>query len=444
MMLETVSPDGRAIGDGELRSALRAAFEALGERRRIVVVPPDITRRHSFAGRITELTVEHYRDRIADVLPALGTHTAMTGKELTLMFGRVPQELFRVHRWKDDVETLGRIPAEFVHERSEGRLSFDWPAQVNRLLLHGGHDLILSIGQVVPHEVVGMAGYTKTLFVGTGGREAINKSHYLGAVYGMERIMGRAETPVRDLLDYASRRFAARLPVVHVLTVVGWGTRGEPVLRGLFIGDDREAFRRAAQLSLEVNLTVLEEPLEKVVVYLDPATFKSTWIGNKAIYRSRMAIADGGELIVVAPGVQRFGEDPDIDRIIRAHGYFTTGEVLERVQKNRELAENLAAAAHLIHGSSEGRFTITYAPGGLDRSEVERANYRYLSLARALERYPPEELRDGFNELRGGERVYYIPNPAMGLWASRARFGGDKPSGFGVARRPGPEGPARP
>ena len=422
MMFHAESPHGPPISDGQLRTALWAAFEAIGERRRAVVVPPDITRRHSFAARITGPAVEYYRDRIVDVLPALGTHGAMTRGELALMFGRVPQELFRVHRWKDDVETLGRIPAEFVYQRSEGRLSFDWPAQMNRLLLEGGHDLILCVGQVAPHEVVGMAGHSKTLFVGSGGREAMNKSHYLGAVYGVERIMDRVDTPVRDLLVYAARRFAAHLPVVHVLTVVGWGTGNEPVLKGLFVGDDEETFARAAELSLEVNLTLLEEPLEKVVVYLDPATFKSTWVGNKAIYRTRMAMADGGELVVLAPGVRQFGEDPGIDRLVRAHGYFSTEDVLERVRQSPELAENLAAAAH-----AEGRFTITGSPAGLGPAEVERVNYRYLSPGKALERYPPDRLRDGYNELPGGERVYYISNPAMGLWANRSRFSGRTP-----------------
>ena len=228
--------------------------------------------------------------------------------------------------------------------------------------------------------------------------------------------------PVRDLFVYASEHFAAHLPVVYVLTVVGRGVDGEPALKGLFVGDDEETFARAAELALEVNLTLLDEPLEKVVVHLAPDTFKSTWIGNKAIYRTRMAIADGGELVILAPGVRQFGEDPDIDRIIRAHGYVTTPEILERVRNSPDLQSNLSAAAHLIHGSSEGRFTITYSPGGLDRAEVERANYRYLSPARALERYPPGLLKDGWNDLSGGERVFYISNPAMGLWAHRARF----------------------
>jgi len=411
-----------ALTDQDLRSALSEALEALGPRRRVVVVPPDITRLHSFAGRITELTWEHYRDRLVDVLPALGTHAPMTEGELSFMFGRVPHELFRVHRWKDDVETLGLIPSERLRELSEGRVDYDWPAQINRLLLHGGHDLVLCVGQVVPHEVAGMAGQSKTLLVGTGGREAIHKSHYLGAVYGMERIMGRAQNPVRALFEQASEQFLAQLPVIYVLTVVGAGERGEPVLRGLFVGDDDATFTRAAAMALDVNLTLLDQPLGKVVVYLNPEEFKSTWLGNKAIYRTRMAIADGGELVILAPGVSRFGEDAEIDRLIRSYGYFTTPKILELVRKNADLRGSLSAAAHLIHGSSEGRFTITYCPGGLGRAEIEQANYRYGDLPAMVGRYDPGALRAGWNLFPDGERFFYIPNPAMGLWAHRGRF----------------------
>jgi nickel-dependent lactate racemase len=410
------------ISDDELRTGLHQALGALGPRRRVLVVPPDFTRFHSRAGRITELAWEYYGTSLTDVLPATGTHFEVTDEEKRQMFGRVPRELFRVHRWKQDLETLGRVPADFIREVSEGALSFDWPAQVDRLIARGGHDLILSIGQVVPHEVVGMAGHMKNIFIGTGGAEAINKSHYLGAVYGMERMMGHAETPVRAVLDKAAAQFAGHLPLVHVLTVVGRERDGSLALKGLFVGDDREVFTRAAALAREVNVQLLDEQLEKVVVFLDPGEFKSTWLGNKSIYRTRMAIADGGQLIVLAPGVGRFGEDAGIDALIRRYGYFTTPRILKLVEENRDLQENLSVAAHLIHGSSEQRFTITYCPSGLTRAEVEKAGFRYGDLAEMSARYDPRVLRDGWNDLAGGERIFYVSNPATGLWASRARF----------------------
>lgn len=411
----------KSISDSELKAGLFQALEAIGPRRRVLAVPPDFTRFHSRAGRITELAWEHYGEALTDVLPATGTHFEVSDEEKSTMFGAVPKKLFRVHRWKENLAELGRVPAEFIREVSEGALSFDWPAQVDSLVARGGHDLVLSIGQVVPHEVIGMAGHMKNILIGTGGAEAIHKSHYLGAVYGMERMMGRADTPVRAVLDHAAGLFAGRLPVVHVLTVVAREPDGSLALKGLFVGDDRETFTRAAALAREVNVQLLDEPLRKVVVFLEPGEFKSTWLGNKAIYRTRMAIADGGELIVLAPGVRQFGEDPGIDALIRKYGYFTTPRILQLVEENADLQQNLSVAAHLIHGSSEERFTITYCPAGLTREQVQKAGFRWGDLPAMSRKYDPRRLRDGWNEC-GGEKVFYVSNPAVGLWASRARF----------------------
>ncbi len=412
-----------SISDSELRDGLFQALGALGQRRRVLALPPDFTRFHSRAGRITELAWGFFGSALTDILPATGTHFEVSDGEKGEMFGRTPRGLFRVHRWKEGLETLGRIPASFIQEVSEGALDFDWPAQVDQLVARGGHDLVLSIGQVVPHEVIGMAGHMKNVFIGTGGAEAIHKSHYLGAVYGMERMMGRADTPVRAVLDLAAERFSSHLPIVHVLTVVGRAADGSLQLRGLFIGDDRQTFTRAAALARAVNVQLLDEPLRKVVVYLDPREFKSTWLGNKAIYRTRMAIADAGELVVLAPGVRQFGEDPGIDALIRKYGYFPTPRILSLVKENRDLQENLSVAAHLIHGSSEERFTVTYCPAGLPREQVQKAGFCWADLGEMSTRYDPARLRDGWNELPDGERVYFISNPATGLWASRSRFG---------------------
>jgi nickel-dependent lactate racemase len=411
------------LSTSDLEQGLKIAFERLGARRRVVIVPPDITRMHSRAGEMACCAWRHYGDRVTDVLPALGTHTPMTPGQMDRMYPGIPHSLFRVHDWRDGVKTIGRVPADYVREVSGGAVDYDWPAQVDRLLLEDGIDLILSLGQVVPHEVVGMANHNKNIFVGTGGPEGINKSHYLGAAYGMERIMGRADTPVRRLFDYASDHFAKHLPIIYAQTVVGAGDDGKMVTRGLFVGDDAECFKQAAALSLQVNFHLLDKPLDKVVVYLDPEEFKSTWLGNKSIYRTRMAIADGGELIVLAPGVKEFGEDAEIDRLIRRYGYKGTPATQEAVRSQPEMAANLSAAAHLIHGSSEGRFSITYAPGHLSRAEIEQAGFRYGDLAALLKRYDVAKLRDGMNQLPDGERFYYISNPAVGLWAFRGRFG---------------------
>jgi nickel-dependent lactate racemase len=406
----------------DARAGLHEALAQLGERKRVLAVPPDFTRFHSQAGVLTEMAWEFYGDRLVDVLPALGTHTAMSEYQRATMFGSTPREIFRVHNWRTDVVTLGDVPSEFLREVSEGKVDYTWPAQVNRLLRDGGHDLILSIGQVVPHEVVGMANGSKNIFVGTGGVEGIHRSHFLGAVYGMERMMGRSDTPVRRVLNYASEHFGPLLPqIVYVLTVVNKNAAGELVLRGLFIGDDNECFERAAQLSLRCNFLMMDREIKRAVVYLDPQEFHSTWLGNKSIYRTRMALADDAELIVLAPGVRAFGEDATIDKLIRRYGYCGTPATLKAVKSDSDLAANLSAAAHLIHGSSEGRFTIRYCPGHLTREEIEGVHLRYGDLAEYTAKYDPAVLKDGWN-LVDGEEIFYISNPGLGLWAYKGRF----------------------
>jgi len=406
----------------EVRQALYTALDQLGAKKRVLAVPPDFTRYHSQAGLITEMVWNYFGSRLTDILPALGTHLPMTDAEIHTMCGNVPRNLFRVHDWRNGLATLGEVPASFVKEVSEGTIDYSIPIQVDSLLAGGGHDLILSIGQVVPHEVIGMAGYNKNIFVGAGGAEGINKTHFLGAVYGMERMMGRVDTPVRRGLNYASAHFSRHLPIVYVLTVVGKKPDGKPAIRGLYIGNDMECFRRAASLALGVNIQLVDAPLKKVVVYLDPSEFKSTWLGNKSIYRTRMALADGADLVVLAPGLARFGEDASIDRLIRKYGYAGTPRVLEQVRENEDLRQSLGTAAHLIHGSTEGRFNVTYCPGILTREEIEGVHFRCGDLHETMRRYDPGKLVDGRNMLADGEEIFFISNPGLGLWACRDRF----------------------
>jgi hypothetical protein len=267
-----------------------------------------------------------------------------------------------------------------------------------------------------------MAGYNKNIFIGTGGPEGIHKSHFLGAVYGMERIMGRVATPVRRVLNYASDHFTRHLPLVYVQTVVSLTREGRLRTHGLYIGADADCFEKAAALSLQVNLQMLADPLKKVVVYLDPQEFKSCWLGNKSIYRTRMALADAGELVVLAPGVKDFAETQTIDRLVRKYGYVGTPRILELVKTKKELQNNLCVAAHLIHGSAEGRFRITYCPGHLTPAEVKKANFIYGECGQMSRKYDPTTLHEGYNTLPDGEECYYISNPALGLWAHREKF----------------------
>ncbi|MCX6302312.1 MAG: lactate racemase domain-containing protein, partial [Bacteroidia bacterium] len=230
------------ISANDLEYGLYSALVKLGQRKKVLVIPPDFTRFHSRAGDITSLIYKYYKEKLKDILPALGTHKPMTDNELVEMFKGVPKELFRIHDWRKDVVTVGTVPGEYISEITNGALDYSWPAQLNKLVFNGGHDLILSVGQVVPHEVIGMANFNKNLFVGTGGPEGINKSHFVGAVYGIERILGKADNPVRSMLNYASSHFISQLPVVYVHTVIGYDEKGKLVIRGLYIGDDEDVF----------------------------------------------------------------------------------------------------------------------------------------------------------------------------------------------------------
>jgi nickel-dependent lactate racemase len=422
MIFYNSGSENTVLDSKDLESGIVTVLEKLGIRKKVLVVPPDCTRFHSRAGELTSYIYRYYNDQLKDILPALGTHSPMTDFQIAEMFMRVPKSLFRVHDWRNDVVTAGTVPAEYVSAITNGAVNYSWPAQLNKLVYNGGHDLILSVGQVVPHEVIGMANYNKNLFIGTGGSEGINKSHFIGAVYGIEKILGKADNPVRSLLNYASENFTNHLPIVYILTVIGRDEKGNLVVRGLYAGDDEEVFRLAADLSLKVNFNVLDKPLKKVVVYLDPSEFKSTWLGNKSIYRTRMAMADNGELIVLAPGVKEFGEDMEIDRLIRKYGYRGTTATLKALRDNTELNNNLSAAAHLIHGSSEDRFSITYCPGYLTREEIESVNFNYMDLNQALRKFNPQLLKDGFNKTDEDGEIYFISNPALGLWSSKERM----------------------
>jgi nickel-dependent lactate racemase len=404
------------VTDSEIESIVDEVVKWPGKQlKKILLLPPDFTRMHSGAGKISAIIYKKLKDSVqVDVMPALGTHEPMTREEADVFFeGVVPFDNIIAHRWRDDVVKIGEVPSDFVREVSEGLIDEAMPVEINKRLLDKSYDLILSIGQVVPHEVVGMANYSKNVLVGCGGKDTINKSHMLGAVYGMERLMGKDHSPVRKVFDYAQKHYLDQLPISYILTVTTV-SQDNVTIEGIFAGS-RKMFEKAVDLSREKNLNMMDKPIKKAVVYLDPREFKSTWLGNKAIYRTRMAMADGGELIVLAPGIRKFGEDDVIDGLIRKYGYKGREYILEQYKKNRDLKENPSAAAHLIHGSSDGRFNIVYAVSHLTKDEVEQVGFKYMSYEEAATKYKPEGIVDGYFK-SGDDEWFYISNPALGLW----------------------------
>jgi len=408
----------------EIREALLSSLEDRSLKH-VLIIPPDFTRFHSNAGYITNVYYHALEEKgcEVDILPALGTHVPVTREEAAVMFGDIPFEKFIPHNWRTDVMKLGEVPASYLEEITEGLWHDAVSVEINRLVMDEKYDLIISPGQVVPHEVIGMANHSKNLFVGVGGSDMINKSHMVGAVYGMERMMGKDHTPVRKIFDYGMEHFLNKRPILFVLTVCT-APGGQIRTHGMFIGDTRKVLEAAIALAQEKNIDFVETGIKKCVVYLTPDEFKSTWLGNKSVYRTRMAIADGGELLVLAPGIERFGEDAQVDQLIRKYGYKGRINTLEQFEKpeNQDLRDNMGAAAHLIHGSSDGRFTITYAVKNITKEEVESVGFCAADYDEMVKRYDPETLRYGYNTLPDGEEVYFIPNPALGLWINKEKF----------------------
>ena len=407
----------------EIRDAL---LDSLKGRtlKKVLIIPPDFTRYHSNAGYITNVYYHTLKERGSqvDILPALGTHEPVSREQAGLMFGDIPYEALIPHDWRGDVVRIGEVPADYMREITEGLWDAPVSVEINRRVMDESYDLIISVGQVVPHEVIGMSNHAKNLFVGVGGSEMINQSHMVGAVYGMERLMGKDHSPVRKMLDYGMEHFLKNRPILFVLTVTT-APQGNIHTHGLFIGEGRDCLTEAVRLSQEKNIDFVSKGLKKCVVYLDPKEFQSTWLGNKAVYRTRMAMADGGELIILAPGVTKFGEDPQVDRLLRKYGYSGRTQILDAFGKpeNQDLRDNMGAAAHLIHGSSDGRFSVVYAVDKISQEEIRKVGFIPADYGKMSQKYNPEKLRYGWNDV-DGEEVFYIPNPALGLWLNREKF----------------------
>ena len=346
------------------RTADEACVRICPHPKRVLLLPPDITRAHSGAGRLTELLYRRFcRDADVHVIPTLGQHVPHTQEQNRRMFGSIPLDRIHSHDWRGGCVRLGEVPADFVRKATRGAADWPIPVVVNRMLMEGRWDLVINVGHVVPHEVLGFANHNKNYFIGLAGKEMICASHMAAACCGIENNLGTPVTPVRECFNKAERDFLGGLPDVYVQVVMARDAEGNLVHTGCHVGDDVETYLQAAQQSRRQNITVLDRPLAKIVCLMQADEFASTWVANKAIYRTRMALADGGQLIILAPGLERFGEQPEVDAIIRKYGYAGTAKVMEHYRREPMLQDFAHATAHLIHGSSEGRFSVTYAPG---------------------------------------------------------------------------------
>ena len=417
-----------AIPRAEVESACQRLLDEAAARlkpnlRRVLLLPPDLTRAHSGAGWITE-TIYHLLPKSCDihVIPTLGQHVPHTEAENKWIFGSIPNDRIHAHDWRHGVGRIGKIPAEKVRETTGGKADWEIPVDLNRTLMEEPWDLIINVGHVVPHEVLGFANHNKNYFIGLGGKETICASHLAAGVYGIENNLGNLITPLRACYNWAEEKFLGRLPDVYFQVVMKRDPQNKLVHTGVFVGDDLETYLQAARLSRAVNITTFDQPIKKIVAHMQGDEFRSTWVANKAVYRTRMAMADGGELLIIAPGLERFGEQPDVDALIRKYGYASTREVLDLYKENADLQDLAHGAAHLIHGTSEGRFTIRYAPGHLTRAEIEQVKFAYADYHDTLQRYPLDKMKEGWNTMPDGEQIFYISTPSAGLWSTKQKL----------------------
>lgn len=431
-----ISETAPALSRDRVLQLTRAALDEARQRisakpKRVLLLPPDITRMHSGAGWITEA---FYNALAAEaevhVIPTLGQHVPHTAAQNKEMFGSIPNDRIHAHDWRGGVVNIGEVPASYVKQVSGGLVDWSIPIDLNRPLIEEKWDLVINIGHVVPHEVLGFANHNKNYFIGIGGKNTICASHMMAATCGIENNLGNLLTPVRQCFNKAEDELLGKIPDFYVQVVLARDPSGKLVHTGFFAGEDLETYLSAARLSREQNITVFDEPLDKIVCVMQGDEFFSTWVANKAVYRTRMAIADGGELIIIAPGLKRFGEQDDVDRLIRRYGYVPTPRVLEQYRQQPDMQDLAHATAHLMHGTSEGRFTIRYAPGHLSKQEIESVNFAYMDIREAMAKYQPEGRQEGFHTLPNGERFFFIPTPSAGLWSTKAKLF-DRKTGFG-------------
>ncbi|MBQ2621151.1 MAG: DUF2088 domain-containing protein [Thermoguttaceae bacterium] len=394
--------------------------------KRVLLLPPDITRAHSGSGWIVEELYKIFTADGADVhlIPTLGQHVPHTPEQNKWMFGSVPEEKIHVHDWRSGSTVIGEVPSSFVREVSGGKVDWAIPVSLDNFLLNGNWDLVLNVGHVVPHEVLGFANHNKNYFIGLGGKDMICASHLMAACCGIENNLGTLTTPLRKCFNKAEEDYLGFLPDAYFEVVMAYDAEGKLVHTGVYAGDDVETYLEAARASQKQNITVVP-PLKKIVAVMQGDEFYSTWVANKAIYRTRKALAQGGELLIIAPGLERFGEQPEIDAIIRKYGYSGTENVMRLYKEcpdDGDLKNFAVGTAHLIHGSSEGRFKITYAPGKMSQKDIESVCFNYADINETLKRYNPAELRNGFNTMPDGEEIYFISTPSAGLWSTADRL----------------------
>ena len=378
------------LTEHELYTIVEHALEPIGHGERVLAIVPDKTRDDN-TDLLFPTALQILKDRglrCFDALIAQGTHPPMYAAEKQAKLGLRDETSFsgRVfdHRWDcpDELTTLGLLSAETVIELTSGLITHEVPVSINRLLGADVYDTVLVFGATVPHEVAGFAGGAKYFFPGVAGPELTHTTHWLGALAGIETVIGQIETPTRHLIESAADLIEPQ--VISLNSVVSRNEAGRLITHALFAGDIREAFRKACEVSRQVHIRYTGRKYKRVVALLD-SHYDELWVGGKASYKLGAIVEDGGELIIYAPHLTKISETHG--RLIEKYGYAPLESVRDMLGVSEELRQNLCIAAHLAHvsyasrldetGGVVPRYQITMATG-LDEATCKQVHLGYL------------------------------------------------------------------
>jgi nickel-dependent lactate racemase len=383
MVKGTGSPD-HVLHEEEVRRLLEEGTPAnLFHGKRVLVLTPDATRTCPLPMMVRSVQeVIGKRSARLDFMVALGTHTPLARKHILDLYGIDGCEKmfsgsdFFNHEWgrPESFAQIGTFSQKEVEALSEGRLSEEVPIVINGKILE--YDLILIVGPVFPHEVVGYSGGAKYLFPGISGGDFLHFFHWLGAVITCKKIIGIKDTPVRRAIDKAMNK----VPVhVHCLAmVVNPGAQ----LCGLYVGEVREAWSKAADLSSRVHVVTKKKPF-KVVLGRAPVMYDEIWTAGKVMYKLEQVVADQGTLIIYGPHIQEISRTwgKDIEKI----GYHTRDYFLAQMDRFRDIPRGVLAHSTHVRG------TGTYEKGvekphvnvvlatSIPRETCDRINLGYMN-----------------------------------------------------------------
>lgn len=383
--------------------------------KRVLLIIPDATRTAPLP-LLFDAIFHEIRPtcRDLDVLVALGTHPPMSDAQIAKLLGIDERERGRLfyqmqtfnHEWDrpDRLTTLGTLSKEETSELSNGLLSLEVPVQINSRI--EDYDLLLVLGPVFPHEVVGFSGGNKYFFPGIAGPDILNFFHWLGALITNHEIIGVKDTPVRRVVNAA----AAMIPKTR--RAITFVVSSDCSLHGLFYGTPESAWNEAADLSSKVHIKRCEKPFQQILSCAPPM-YDELWVAGKCMYKMEPVVADGGELIIYAPHMDEISVTHG--KLIEQVGYHVRDYFTKQWDKFKDVPWGvLAHSTHVRGGGTyedgveKPRVRVTLA-SGIPPEVCERINLGYRDPATIdIESFANREHEGVLLVRKSGEYLYRL------------------------------------